>query len=502
MTDSLFDRLEATGRMPTPPGVVLKLLELTRREDVSARDIADTLAQDPPLAAKVLRFANSPMAGVPREVTSLQRAVALVGARGIKMMALSFAVLGNAKTESCAGFDQTQFNMQSIGCGVAAKMLASTGRIAGAQEAFLAGLLSQIGRAALACGVPEEYACVLAEAQQVPRDLCEIEVTVLGQPYPVIGAQLLRSWQIPDTLCAAIETFHCANNGSDVSPLAKVLYVAQIVAGIICPDAKGDPPDTSEFVGAAKKLLGIEEDRCAELMNEIANEIENTRTTLDMPQGKIRSPEDIQSEVRERIAELSLAMHLENQVMQQQQADLMRRATTDALTGIGNRAAFDARMELELERSARSGAPFALLMMDVDKFKNFNDTYGHQAGDRVLQAVAKVLDDNVRKVDYVARYGGEEFAVVAPDTTTQGVANLGERLRAAVEATSLSWEGQALGVTISIGAAVFSEVIDKNEAANIIKVADGQLYVAKQAGRNRVCMVVDGGEPVEAALIG
>ncbi len=499
MSQRVFDRLEATGKLPTPPGVVLQLLELTRRNDVSAREIADTLGQDPALAAKILRFANSPMAGVSREVTSLQHAVALMGTRGVKMTALSFAVLGSSEARHCNGFNEEQFAVQSIGCGVAAKLLAEEIGVGSGQEAFMAGLLSQLGRAVLAIGVPTEYAEVLAKAQQIPRDLPPLEIASLGDAYPTVSSQLLRSWNIPEGLCIAIERMlqsddHEADpqTGSPVPPLAKVLQAAEVASGIICPDVKGEQPTPEGFLQAAKTLLGIDSDRCAELMSAIASEIENTRTTLEMSEGKMRSPEDIQNEVRERIAEISLAMHIENQTMAEQKEDLMRRATTDALTGVGNRVAFDARLSLELERAARSGAPFALLMMDVDRFKTFNDTYGHQAGDRVLQTVARVLDSNIRKVDYVARYGGEEFAVVAPEATVEGVSVLAERLRRTVEETSVAWEGEKLSVTISIGAAVYTDIVDESDAADIIKCADTQLYAAKGAGRNRVCTVVNG----------
>ena len=211
-----------------------------------------------------------------------------------------------------------------------------------------------------------------------------------------------------------------------------------------------------------------------------------------MPEGRARAPADIELEVRECVAELTLAIRLEHQRMAEVQEDLMQRAVTDALTGVGNRAAFDARMSLELQRSARSGAPFALLMMDVDGFKAFNDTYGHPAGDRILQTVARVLDAGIRKVDYLARYGGEEFAVIAPDTPANGVVNLAERLRRAVETTSILWEGKKLSITISIGAAVFTEVVDDGDADKVIKAADARLYAAKCAGRNRVELTVDG----------
>ncbi len=492
MTQTLFDRLNTSGRLPTPPGVVLQLLDLTRREDVSVREIADTIAMDPGLTAKILRFANSPMAGIAREITSIQHAVAMMGVRGVKMTALSFAVLGTAGSTKCKGFDAKQFGLQSLGCGVAARALASTVKDTSPQEAFVGGLLSQIGRSALASGLPEEYATILLAAKQVPRDLPGLEMKVFGQSYATIGGQLLRNWGIPEALCQAIARFRDDDISPDDPVIVRALRVAEIAAGIICPDTKGDPPDTSEFVEAAHKLFGIEAEDCAAMLSEMAAEIDDTRGLLELPKANLRSPDDIQSEVRERIAELSLAMHLENQSMAQQQEDLMRRATTDALTGVGNRAAFDARMQLELERSARSGSPFSLLMIDVDKFKVFNDTYGHQTGDSVLKNVASVLDANVRKVDCVARYGGEEFGVIAPETPPEGAINLAERLRHAVESAESQCGDQILKVTISIGVATFMSITEAAQAPAIIRAADSQLYAAKRAGRNRVELTVDG----------
>lgn len=492
MAQRLFDRLQSIGRLPTPPEVVLRLLDLTCRDNVSVREIANTIAHDSLMAAKILRFINSPIVGVPCKITSLERAVVMVGMNGVKMMALSFAVLESKGAEVCRRFDQRQFGMQSIGCGVAAKVLASVAKTGPLEEPFLAGLLSQIGRAVLAIGVPEEYADVLAAARRIPRDLPPLERKAFGETYPAIGAQLLRSWRIPDALCCTIEGFRELGSEREAPTLMKVLNVSEVAAGIICPDTNGNSPDPLAFVDAASKLLGIERERCAGLMAEMAAEIESMRVLLELPKGKIRSPADIELEVRERIAELTLAISVENQSMAEQRDDLIQRAITDALTGVGNRAAFDVRMSLELHRSARYGASLALLMMDVDAFKALNDTYGHQAGDHVLQSLARVLNDNVRKVDYLARYGGEEFALIAPGTSADAVLDLAERLRRAVEKTAVQWEGQELNATISIGAAVFTEVVDGDDAANIIKAADKRLYAAKRAGRNRVEMVVDG----------
>ena len=338
----------------------------------------------------------------------------------------------------------------------------------------------------LAAGVPDEYERVLANAKQIPQDLPQLERTAFGPGYPEIGAQLLRHWRIPEPLCIAVENFRNVDGAAEVSELAKLLHVGEIAAGVICPDTKGGPPDPHAFVEAASRLFGILPDRCSALLTEISTEIENTRAMLEMPKGGMRSIDEIQSEVRERIAELSLAMHLEVQTMANQQEELLKQAATDALTGIANRAAFNARLSLELAQAARSGTPLALLMIDIDSFKAFNDTYGHQAGDHVIRCVAQALDTNIRKVDFAARYGGEEFAVIAPEAKPDGVRGLAERLRRSVSESPVSWEHQSLLVTISVGFTTCRDVTDSTKASEIVRAADTQLYAAKNAGRNCV----------------
>lgn len=492
MKSAFYQRLESGGRLPTPPGVVIRLLEITRQPDTSVREIADTISADPILTAKILRFVNSPMAGVARKVSSLHQAVALLGVRGVKMMALSFSVLNAPAPSGCARFDPMQFTVQSVACGTAAKILASQVKSGSAQESFVVGLLSQIGRSVIASALPTEYDRVLGSARLVPEDLPALERAAFGEDYTGVGAQLLRSWGIPEAVCIVIESFRRGEAATSGAELVSVLRVAEIAASVVCPDRNAQPDRPQRFLESADKLLGISAEQGMESLNAIVSEVEETRRVLDLPHGFTRSMDELEGEVRERISELTFALHVENQSMAKQQEDLLHRATTDALTGIGNRAAFDARLLQELERAARAGTSCALLMIDVDKFKSFNDTYGHQAGDRTLQTVAETLDQNVRKVDYVARYGGEEFVVIAPGTTVDGVKTLAERLRQTMETTLVRVDGRSLTVTFSVGVAMLTEVTDTGSAtaATLIRAADEQLYAAKRAGRNRVMMTV------------
>lgn len=160
----------------------------------------------------------------------------------------------------------------------------------------------------------------------------------------------------------------------------------------------------------------------------------------------------------------------------------------DPLTGLGNRRHFRAVQERTIDGVARSGDPALLLMLDIDHFKKVNDTHGHQAGDQVLQAIAKSVASCVRPLDTVARYGGEEFAVVLPNCHTAFGSTVAERIRAAVEALAIPVSPcVTIKVTVSIGGAYAPEWV-RSTAALWTERADMQLYRAKTEGRNRVCL--------------
>jgi diguanylate cyclase (GGDEF)-like protein len=164
-------------------------------------------------------------------------------------------------------------------------------------------------------------------------------------------------------------------------------------------------------------------------------------------------------------------------------------AATDGLTGLANRRQFDQNLEQEWRRAIRSGMPLALLLLDADQFKAYNDREGHQAGDQVLRRIAGAIRATVlRPADAGARYGGEEFSVLLPETEAEGAMIVAERIRAAVEALGIPHAGSASGqVTVSIGVAALHPQAGQDPAL-LVKAADAALYEAKHDGRNRACL--------------
>ncbi len=168
-----------------------------------------------------------------------------------------------------------------------------------------------------------------------------------------------------------------------------------------------------------------------------------------------------------------------------QKARLYELAITDGMTGLYIHRYFQMRLEAEVARSRRSEEPLSLLMFDIDHFKKFNDTWGHQLGDKVIKLVADTIRQNVREgIDIPARYGGEEFAVIMPDTNLDGAVIFAERLRKVIENASIMHEKTELKVTISLGCAAFP--LCALERETLIKAADTALYVSKEKGRNCV----------------
>jgi len=168
---------------------------------------------------------------------------------------------------------------------------------------------------------------------------------------------------------------------------------------------------------------------------------------------------------------------------------------TDKLTGLANRAAFDRRLDEEIHRAKRYKTPLALMLLDADQFKAYNDSFGHSAGDGALKIVAEILQKKRRASDLVARYGGEEFAVILANTGLEGAGILAERIRRVMEST----ETPHRRITLSIGVAEWTAEMPSPRA--LIEHADQALYAAKQQGRNRVVEAAPYTQP-SATLMG
>jgi diguanylate cyclase (GGDEF)-like protein len=195
-------------------------------------------------------------------------------------------------------------------------------------------------------------------------------------------------------------------------------------------------------------------------------------------------PVGLKAAAMDLVEALETALKIEDDVAQPSYWQLEQMAYRDQLTGVRNFRFFSGRLPEELQRARRYRHQLSLVMLDIDHFKKFNDTHGHQAGNLALQHLVRVLQDTVRETDMVARYGGEEFAIILPETTKRLAHELAARVRANIEASPVVINGNDHRITVSLGLATFPR--DVNNWQALVECADQALYRSKQEGRNRV----------------
>ncbi|MGO9108826.1 MAG: diguanylate cyclase [Thermoguttaceae bacterium] len=254
---------------------------------------------------------------------------------------------------------------------------------------------------------------------------------------------------------------------------------------------RGDPAALTEEQRMAKEVLSRLKDLASHMASNVgqhSSRVEKINQELSV--GSTQEPEGVISAVA-RLIEANQSMQsqiksVEEKLHEQAQLVEMKaaEARTDVLTGLPNRRAFDDKVAACFDEFQCSRRPFSLILGDIDHFKKFNDTYGHQTGDEVLRGTARVLRQTARESDLIARYGGEEIAIVLPGTTAHEAIRALERVRQAVESACFRSPTSELKVTMSFGIA---ELLPGEDVPALIRCVDTALYAAKQTGRNRGC---------------
>jgi HD-like signal output (HDOD) protein len=314
-TAALFARLKAAKRLPSPPGAALRVLEFCRREDVDLQEIADVIMSDPVLAGRLLRFANSPMAGIARQVVSIREALLLLGLRTVKLTALGFSLASpEAETGCPPGFDLKKFWADSFLRAVIARRLAAEFRKMDREEAFTAALLSGLGQLALARGLGEEYARILNGVTET-RPLLMTEREVLGSDHVQIGAMLLREWGLPEVLIQAVESqnaeFEADKATTPSQRLTQVVYLAKRMA----PFFVGVHQGVFQLSDVARKLvenvLGLSESAWVRISAEIFDNYRDVAALFNVELDGPTSAMDLYAEAQEEATRVGMVAQLE-----------------------------------------------------------------------------------------------------------------------------------------------------------------------------------------------
>jgi diguanylate cyclase (GGDEF)-like protein len=491
---SILEKVQQAENLPTLPTVAVEVLRLTRTEYVTVSDLAEVVQNDPALTAKILKVVNSSLFGMPRKISSVQQAMVVLGMRTVKVMALSFSLVDTMGKKQPGEFDYQGYWRRSLTTAVAARLLAEKSQSKLRDEAFVAGLLADIGMlAALRCA-PGEYRGVLQACAAKGPAPQVVEQQLLGFTHAAISARLLQTWRLPDLLSKAVGAHHgegIDELSGDHLAMARILRSAAAIADLFCQENSGADLGTTR--ASVRKWTALTDDNLTAVLEAIDTHVKNTASLFNLDIGSTRNYAEIQNDAVLQLAQLSVAAELERaqaaqqvQQLSHQTEALKQQATTDALTQIGNRASFDEHLKEMVRRAARAAEPVGLIMLDIDHFKKLNDTFGHQTGDAVLREVGRCLGKIHDATHFAARYGGEEFAIIVANATAQALRNLAEETRLAIQKLRIPTENQMIGVTASLGAALLAPSGSGRTEEAIIRMADACLYKAKHGGRNRV----------------
>ncbi len=501
--DELILKALNSGELPTLPIVASKLISLTSNEDTTLADIAELVSQDIALSSKILKVSNSAFYNFPQQIGSIKQAISILGINAVRSLVLSFSFLSMKKGTYESRFDFEKFWEKSLASAVAAKLILEKVKNADTEEIFVTGLLQNLGELVLARTFPVEYDTVLQTIEDEKLHCVDVEKSILGENHSFFGAEVAKKWGFPEVLILPIQYHHEPENSicknGKIQLTVKAVYLSDLLVNILY----SEKPDEyhSRFRKEAKKLLRLDSADIESILEQMHSKVQETGAYFNLKIKSIKSIQEILQEANIRLSLLNLdydqinkqlvqaKIHLEKMTgeLEKKNQVLNNLANIDGLTGIYNHRFFQNALDQEINRATRHESFISLLLIDIDHFKLFNDTYGHQVGDFVLVEFARILKGNIRKYDILARYGGEEFAIILPETSPENGLAVGEKLRVAIETATFIGKSEEYHVTASFGQACGSPATDDGFNKNIfISQADESLYEAKEKGRNCV----------------
>ncbi len=484
MNQQLLDRVLRSPRLPSLPTIAIEVIELVQQKDVNIKQIAHTISHDPALSSKILKTVNSSFYGQAHAISTVSHALVILGLNSVKTLALGFSLMSNIK-DAGENIDHVVFWKRSLYSASAARSLAMTLGMPQQEEIFLGALLQDLGSLAMSQTLAREYGPLLAASGKDHRKLLQLEIERLETTHAEIGAALAESWNLPPLLVAPIRCHETPDTApEELKPLVRCVALGNYVADMFIEVNPG--ASLEAYYRLAQEWFELGKDRAEPLLSAIHKSTVEMRKLFDLPTGPLENADEILARANEALQNISLQATQQTSQLEQKNKQLVEQVFTDTLTGVANRRRLNEFLADQFAKAREGAGPLSVLFLDTDHFKKFNDTYGHQTGDRVLVEKASILKKAFSDKGLVARYGGEEFSVVLPSTDRVSAAKLAEEIRKTIEsATVESEDGQSLHITASIGVATFEGSIYENPD-QLIKAADQAVYAAKKAGRNCV----------------
>ncbi|EDL58611.1 sensor domain-containing diguanylate cyclase [Gimesia maris] len=499
------EKIWSSDQLPTLPAVAVKLLDLSKNPDTDIKEVIDTIKADPAITAKILKASNSSFFGLRSECKGIERAVPLLGTMVVTSLALSFSLSESAITQGPLKSRFDSYWKQSIIQSAAAELLAAKSGNDLKYDSFLLGLLQDIGHLAMLRSIPTDLLSVLEQAETEQRESVEVESAELGINHAEVGVKMMERWQLSEQFQTAIQHHHDSvaqlktlESHPDFN-LITIIATSAAIGDYFCSVNSGLA--LQKLQDLTSEFYNMPHDDLHGFLEQVQVRFEEAAQIFAVNMDDIESPFEIMAKANEQLVQMTMKAQVDTtqafarqavieeqkNKLESENKQLQSKAIHDPLTKTYNRSYFNENFEKELYSCSRDAQPIGIIFSDIDRFKNLNDTYGHQFGDLVLQRVAKVASESTRRSDVFCRYGGEEFVIMVNNPTENGIRDLAERLRKLIENEVIEFEGARVPVTASLGAVVGIPPRDLTGfAERLVAEADEAMYESKENGRNQV----------------
>lgn len=484
-------------KLPSPPAIALRILQALQKEENSFEEIARIIKADPVLTSRTLKVANSALYGLSSNIESLERAISMIGTQALQNIALSFIIIEDFQDCPQGCFKLDLFWRRAITAAVAAEILSQEINT-NSQDIFITALLQDIGVLVMFLSDIVTYTGLLDQKRITGKRTSTAETELFGFDHSEVGYHLFSSWNLPPSICDPILHHHNDSADTEHKDSAKILSLADKIASIY--HGTRSNLKSIEVREILQKQYNFTDAKTTELIDSIGEKSLEVLDLFAISPGEMKPFSLIMLDANNELGKLNYSY--EQIVLELTQAkknaerlalelkdanDKLRELSVrDGLTGLYNHMYFQQFFESEIANTIRYKLPIALLLLDIDHFKNINDQFGHPAGDYVLVELSKLLAELVRRCDVVARYGGEEFAFVLPETGISTAKVLANRLRRGIEQHHFTYNNTTIPVTVSIGISSSDLKTININKKNLISASDKALYKAKRGGRNRV----------------
>jgi diguanylate cyclase (GGDEF)-like protein len=493
ITPDIIKRLEKCADLPVLPPLAAQIIELIGAPDAGFAMVAKVISTDAELTSGIMHIANSGLYARRRRTTNLRQAMIVLGLKATLHLALSVMLVAAVRRTELLTLNQDAWWRRTLLCATWAKLLASEFGRRDAEELFVAALIQDVGMLAIDRISPDAYAN-FDQTGCSHEDFSQHEQSQLNTDHRLVGSWLLTEWNLPESIVRAVS--HSHDLSAARLPAEYSGFCRTVAACSHFSDLWSTCDQNSAIVDAAKaahRHLGILPNRFAELIEAVGANAQVMAATFEMELFEPTAMERFHTSAHDaltvdnlyRLDQQSEPHHPEpdNATATRRPPESQER---DGLTNVGTRQSLDTALSGEFAVALEHDWPLSVVLVDIDRLRDINETQGRKTGDQTLQMIGRLLSANIREDDVVARYRGNQFVLMLPGTGAEEAdAAAGRLVAEARDRTINGASGEAVTITVSVGVVTRDSTCAFASPNDLLTGADAALCHAKRHGRNR-----------------